>query len=194
MYSLRNYGLIITLVFFTATAQADWVLDGENSSLNFVSVKKDKIGEVNHFKTLSGEITNEGKASVTIDLASVETNIDVRNERIKNILLEVDAYPKAKVMLKLDAAQLMSLAIGERRVVPVNLTVLLHGKRKEMMFDVIVVGLVGGSLMVLSLQPIILNAFDFGLDVGISKLIEITKLPSIDSAVPVTFNLVFKAK
>ena len=37
-----------------------------------------------------------------------------------------------------------------------------------------------------------LNAADFDIGAGIEKLMDVAKLPSISTAVPVSFNLVFK--
>jgi len=43
-----------------------------------------------------------------------------------------------------------------------------------------------------TIKPIMLDAFDFGLSEGVTKLMEVAKLPSISTAVPVSFSLIFK--
>lgn len=50
----------------------------------------------------------------------------------------------------------------------------------------------GKELVVSSVKPIIIKAADYGMEEGVKKLQELTKLPSIATAVPVTFSLVFK--
>jgi len=50
----------------------------------------------------------------------------------------------------------------------------------------------GKELVVSSVSPIILKASDYGMEEGVKKLQELAKLPSIATAVPVTFSLVFK--
>ena len=84
-------GLALT---FAAPAFAEsWTLDGEASKVAFGSVKKDTIGEVHHFKSVSGSVDDAGKVTVEIDVASVETWIDIRNERFQKFVF--DAAPKA---------------------------------------------------------------------------------------------------
>ena len=68
----------------------------------------------------------------------------------------------------------------------------LHGVSKEMVTDVRVVKLTKNSVLAESLKPVIVNAEDFNLSQGVDKLREIAKLPSISTAIPVTFSLVFR--
>jgi len=77
-----KYVLPLALALAAPAALADWQLDNGDSTLDFISVKKSTVGEVHHFKQLSGSITDAGQASVDIELASVETNIPIRNERL----------------------------------------------------------------------------------------------------------------
>lgn len=70
-------------IAFAGVANAQtWTLDGAASHLAYGSIKKDKIGEVNSFSGLSGTVDETGKAKVTIDLTTIETSIDIRNERM----------------------------------------------------------------------------------------------------------------
>ena len=62
---------------------ASWTLVPESSHLAYGSIKKDTVGEVNSFTSLSGQVSPDGQVEVEIDLSSVETNIDIRNERIE---------------------------------------------------------------------------------------------------------------
>jgi len=179
------------LCLFAFSAQADWQLDNEASSLNFISIKKDKIAEVHSFKQMSGTIKADGVAIISIDLTSVETNIDIRNERMNSLLLETVKFPTASVSVVLDAPQLKALETGSSIVLPVELTLDLHGNSKPISAQVRVTGLEKGALLVSTQTPILLNAVDFGLTDGIAKLMEVAKLPSISTAVPVTFNLIF---
>jgi hypothetical protein len=75
---------------------------------------------------------------------------------------------------------------------PLALTLDLHGISKVIQTELQIIGLGGGILLVNTMKPVMLNAFDYGLDVGVKKLMEVANLPSIASAVPVSFSLVFK--
>ena len=74
------------LIFFSLTVQAQYQLDEGESSLYFVSIKKNKIGEVHSFSQLAGSINDKGFASIRVNLASVKTHIEIRDERMRPIL------------------------------------------------------------------------------------------------------------
>jgi len=187
---MKKILLLSLLVFLPFSAHADWTLNNEKSSLNFISIKKSTIGEVNRFTSLTGSL-KEGKASVTIDLSSVDTNISVRDDRMKSMLFEVIQFPKATIETAIDASKLKNLKIGESYQTNLTLTVNLHGVSKEISGDVQVIKLANNNIIVNSIYPIILQASDFELTGGIEALAKVAKLPVISSAVPVSFNLVF---
>lgn len=172
----------------------DWVVDGHNSQLNFVSIKKNNIAEVHEFKELQGSYDSQGQFILDIDLASVDTHIPVRDERMKNYFFEVSKFSSAKITAMIDTDLVDAIAEGasERFTVDANLD--LHGVLKPLTLDVIVTRLVGAKLSVVSLQPVIINADDFALTSGIDKLMELASLPSISHAVPVSFYLTLKLK
>ena len=84
------------------TALADWQV-GPGSQVRFVSIKNNTIGEVSHFETLAGSVTDAGEVEVRVALDSVETNIGIRNERMKKMLFEVGLYPEAVITAQLNA-------------------------------------------------------------------------------------------
>lgn len=188
----NKFCLFILLSVFAMSVQAGYQLDSSKSSLHFVSIKKGTVGEVHSFEELNGSISDEGVANVNIELASVKTNIDIRDGRMKSLLFETDVFPTAGVSVNIDAAQLASIEVGDIVTMPLALTLDLHGTSKVIQTELQIIGLGGGILLVNTMKPVMLNAFDYGLDVGVKKLMEVANLPSIASAVPVSFSLVFK--
>ncbi len=184
--------LVATLLLVAASAQADYKLDNKQSTFNFISIKKGKIAETHTFNKITGSIAANGAANMSIDLNSVETHIATRNERMKTMLFETVTFPAALISTNIDIAQLEGLQVGEMMAMPVVLSVNLHGKSKEMATVLSVVKLSNSGVLVTTTKPILLNAFDFGLDTGIQALMDVAKLPSIATAVPVSFSLVFK--
>lgn len=89
-----------------------WVLDGDRSQVSFITVKAGQVAEVHHFAELSGSVSADGGATVEIDLASVETNVDIRNERMRDILFQVAEFPQAEVSATLDPAVFAGLSVG----------------------------------------------------------------------------------
>lgn len=184
--------LIISLLFLSLVAHAGYKLDSAKSSLHFVSIKKGTVGEVHSFEKLNGSISDEGVANVNIELASVKTNIEIRDGRMKSLLFETDVFPTAGVSVSIGAAQLASIEVGDVVTMPLALTLDLHGISKVIQTELQIIGLGGGVLLVNTIKPVMLNAFDYRLGEGVKKLMEAANLPSIASAVPVSFSLVFK--
>ena len=181
------------LLMVTFSAHADWELNNEKTSVNFISIKKSTAGEIHKFNMLSGSI-NENKVRVSIDLSSVETNIPIRNDRMKSMLFEVVNFSSAEITTTIDKNKLDNLKTGESYQKEMKLQLSLHGKNKDISSLVQVTKQSDNSVLVYSIHPVIINAADYNLSNGIEKLRKVAKLPSISAAVPVTFNLVFNKK
>jgi len=183
--------LMAALMLLPLTAWAgDLKLDNDQSAVTFVSVKKGSVGEVHHFSRLSGE-ADGSHATVDIDLASVETGVAIRNERMRGMLFDVSRFATAKIRADTSTLNVKQLKAGEQLAATVSVNVGLHGISKQLEASVTVVRLANGGLMVSSRAPVIVNAADFGLEGGIEALRDAAKLPSIATAVPVSFVLVF---
>ncbi|MGV2987764.1 YceI family protein [Vibrio sp. E150_011] len=185
-------GLIALMLALPASAS--WMLDNKDSTLKFVSTKKNAVSEVHHFNAMSGSISDDGKATLILDLSSVETNIAIRNERMKTMLFEVANFKDATITTVVNMSELDGSDIGGIYTTTDDVTVDLHGKQKTYAANLTVMKLSEHKLTVVSNSPIILNAADFGLEAGIEKLREVAGLPSINSSVPITFILVFDHK
>lgn len=187
MKTLRSITLafIATALLMSSSFANTWTLESADSSLHFISIKKGDIAEVHHFKTLSGSIADDGKASLEIDLASADTKVAVRDERMTNVLFEAKKFTTATASI--------DLGTGERPVgrTTVKVTLDLHGVKKEVEAQV-VVAISDEFVSVTTVAPVIISAADFGLAAGVEKLRELAKLDAVSKAVPVTFHLVFK--
>ena len=182
---LLSLAITISQVSFGAShSKGGMMLDNALSALSLVSVKKGTAGEVHTIDKLSGSLSDAGELSVTLDLTSVNTKIEIRDERMRNNLFETGANPTATVTAKIG-----KVADGVSRVTG-SLELNLHGVKKSLDFEAIAV-MAGDKLVVSSAKPIIINAADFGLEGGVAKLQELAKLPSIATAVPVGFVLTF---
>lgn len=180
----------IALLATSFSSLAAWQLQNDSSKLSFVSVKKDTIGEVHHFKTLSGTIADDGKLSLEIDLTSVETNIPIRNERMQSMLFNTKAFPT--LTLSADVSkELSAMKNAPTHVFSVPATLSLNGIEKTLSIEVFVARTSQDDLLVSAMTPVVINASDFNLDTGVAALQKVAGLPNIARAVPVTFVLHF---
>ena len=188
-----NKAIAMTLMLaWSAGLQAEsWVLDNESSHLNFVTVKAGDLAEVHRFRTLSGEVSVDGTAEISIDLASVDTLIPIRDERMRDHLFQTIRFPKAIVSLQFDPEQIASIAEGSSGTVQLDGELSMMNHRVAVSADALVVRLTPTRVLVVSRTPVVVNAASLRLVDGIEKLREIASLPSISKAVTVSFALTF---
>jgi polyisoprenoid-binding protein YceI len=178
-------------VLFAGAAQAHWSLDNDASSLSFVTVKAENVAEVHTFDSLSGTIGDAGDVEISIELASVNTMIPIRNERMQEMLFETNLFPDAIISgsINLDALTDMDAGVSVARQIDFELS--LHGQSVSLAADVQITRTSEG-VVVSTLKPLIVMADSFSLAAGVEKLREVAGLPSISRAVPVSFTVVFE--
>lgn len=180
----------LLLLAGSSSALADWKLDNDSSSLNFISTKNQHISETHSFGELSGSLSEQGKLKVEVTLSSVNTGIDIRDQRMRDILFHVADIPSAMLTAKLDKA-LLETEQGKTAKASVDALFDLNGKTHTLPVAIQVTKLADGSLLATTTKPVVLNAKDFSLDGGIGELQKIAGLAGISLAVPVTFNVTF---
>jgi hypothetical protein len=185
-----KYVLLLVICLTTSVhVLAGWVIDPEGSYVGFASVKNDLIAENHSFTQITGAIEDSGDASIVIALASVETLIPIRNDRMQAILFEVVQYPDVTVTANLDLDEFTSLGLGESKTDTILLGVNLHGTDLSKNVLVKVTRSSNNAYEVTSLGPSIIHASQFALSDGLESLRKIAGLQSIDLMVPVTFDL-----
>lgn len=188
-------GLIFTmlLILQALPAQADWRLDNSGSQLSFVSTKATDVAEVHTFRELSGSVGTDGHARVVIQLASVDTLIPIRDERMRELLFQTELFPTATVDARLDIARLQRMAVSTSEVLTTEILLNMGETQLPMTAELLVTRIAPERVLVATLKPIVVNAGAVALANGVDALREIAGLPSISKAVPVTFVLQFVA-
>lgn len=174
-----------------SVTEGAWALEPAGSRLSYVSIKAGEVAEANRFDRLSGSVAADGTATLEIDLASVNTGVDIRNERMRNIFFQVVDNPTASVTTKLDPAAFGALAVGQSISRPLKATVSIKGAQSDIETDVLVTRVSADRVTVVPTAPVIISTDMFGLTDELGELRALAQLPSITPAVPVTFMLAF---
>ena len=182
--------IAVGLILSSLSAQAAWQLVNESSQLNFISTKASHIAETHTFGLLSGSIADTGEAQLNVDLASVATGIDIRNERMRTMLFNVLTFPQAEITTDLDLGEFTSLTGPVVKTISAKLS--LVGQSTQVHGDVLVVPVNDNTVNVTTVAPIVVNANGLEMVAGIEALREVAGLPSISYSVPVTFSLTFR--
>ena len=182
----------MTTALAVIPAQADWSVN-DTSRVGFVSIKNNVIGENNAFERVSGGISETGAVTVNIDLASVETGVGIRNERLQKMLFNVVNFPQATVSAQLSEQQLMALKSGGSVAESVSVSVALHGNTVSKQVE-LAAAKAGNTVRVTTTQPIVITAAEFGLEAGVAALQQIAGLKAISRSIPVTVDLQLSAE
>ncbi|MCB2137400.1 MAG: YceI family protein [Rhodobacteraceae bacterium] len=170
---------------------ADWQLVPEASSLSFQSIKNQSIIESSKFKVVSGAITPAGLATIRINLDSVDTNVDLRDVRMRFLLFETFQYPEAIITAGIDLTSVQDIAVVRRKTISLPYSLNLHGNTKAAAADVVVTMLSDDMISVSAAAPIVVATNDFDMSDGIKKLEEAAGVSIVPSA-SISFDFVFR--
>jgi len=168
-----------------------WKSVDAESSIAFGSIKKDTVGEVHHFTKVNGTVSKEGKLSINIDLASVQTNIDIRNERMTNHVFQ-EGKATATLSGEIDMSEVDNLKVGETRIMEIEAVLSFVGIENDIEANMLVARLSENRVLVSTADFIMLSTEDLEIDAGINKLMELAKLPGITRVTPVSARMVFE--
>ncbi|PUA26961.1 MAG: hypothetical protein B0W54_21410 [Cellvibrio sp. 79] len=171
-----------------------WTLDAAASYLNFVTTKNTHVVEVHNFTQLSGGINSAGVATLAIDLATVNTGIALRDQRMRDLLFQVSTFPTATVSLTLPTGLIANLAVGTTSEINITANLDLHGATQPVATRVSVQKLTDSRVLVQNITPVLISAPDYGLTEGVEALRAAVGIASISKAVPVDFTLVYDAR
>jgi polyisoprenoid-binding protein YceI len=174
------------------SVNAHWMLIEDQSSVHFVSTKNQHISEIHHFKNLQGEFSPQGKLKIDINLASIDSGIEIRDTRMREKLFMVDKFSAATLTAQLPDS-VLSLEKGHSIKVTIPAELSIMNNKKMISVTVQISRKADDGIVATSTQPILISAADFGLEAGVEVLQTLAGLSSIGLTVPVNFNLVFVA-
>ena len=189
MNVVRRYLVIILFGITTLATAKTWHIAPEGSHVNFLSLKNQHIIELHAFKRLTGVLDDTScEAKLSIDLASVETNIPIRNQRMRQLLFEVQRFPTAEIILKLPKQAVTYLNVPPGSTVEAEAIIQLHGMQKSYPVNLTIFPEVT-SVWTITTQPLLISAQDFNLQAGVQALQNIVGLQHIATQVPVYAQL-----
>ncbi len=170
-----------------ADGHAAWKSVADKSRVAFGSIKKNTTGEVHHFNSVS----ETGELALTIDLGSVETNIDIRNERMGEHVFQKGAAT-AVLTGTIDMEEVSGLKQGETKVVEIEATLAFAGSEDDIDVEMLVAKLSENRVLVTTADFMMLSTEDLGIDAGVDMLMKLAKLPGITRVTPVAVRMVFE--
>ncbi len=188
---LLSRTIVATSLLFAAPAFAEtWKSVDSESIVAFGSIKKNTVGEVHHFTKVNGTVSDSGELKINIDLASIQTNIDIRNERMGEHVFA--GKVTATLSGEIDMNEVNTMKIGETKIMEIEATLSLVGIENDIDANMLVARLGENRVLVTTADFIMLSTEDLEIDTGINKLMELAKLPGITRVTPVSARMVFE--
>ena len=185
--------LLLTLGV-SLSAQANWYLDGESSRLSFITTQNANIADVHRFLVLHGKVDRKGLAQLRIEMDSVNSSVPLRDERMRDVLFDFKHFPEAQISAQIDLQPIKDLASGAQLELRLPVTVSLRGKQHTYQAELLATRLDERRFQVVTLEPLMLQAEDFGLQPELETLRKLAGLSAISFSVPVNAVLIFTAR
>ena len=185
--------LLLTLGV-SLSAQANWYLDGASSRLSFITTQNANIADVHRFLVLHGKVDRKGLAQLRIEMDSVNSSVPLRDERMRDVLFDFKHFPEAQISAQIDLQPINDLASGAQLELRLPVTVSLRGKQHTYQAELLATRLDERRFQVVTLEPLMLQAEDFGLQPELETLRKLAGLSAISFSVPVNAVLIFTAR
>ncbi|MFW5823652.1 MAG: DUF1592 domain-containing protein [Marinobacter sp.] len=170
-----------------------WSLNGAESDLSFVTVKNTDVAETQTFENLEAFVDTSGQATLAIDLNTVDTNIGVRDQRMRDHLFASELLPTLYFTTQVEMNAVTALEPGESTMMTLDGRLSMNGIREDTTADVLVIRTTDNRVAVRTARPVMVEAGEFELIGGIEALRNLAGLSTIGRTVPVYFNLSFAA-
>lgn len=171
---------------------SSWNLLSDESKINYVSIKNNNLMENNSFEILEGSVNLDGSAEFLINLNSVNTNNDIRDERLRKILFKTETYPIAKVTSLINLFDYEKLSVGSSIIRNYNFTITFQGLTRSFEAKMEIFRLGTNKVLVKNIDPVIIDGGDYGLHTEFKQLQQLAGLDSIVPVVPVAVSLLFE--
>lgn len=172
---------------------AQWV--SNDNAITFLTTKVNQenasITEQSSFQNSQARLDESGNFILEIDLNSVQTNVEIRDERLRDWVFQTDKFAQAKVSATLDVKALEQLAVGEVLKLQQPLVLDVHGEQVNLQADLAIQKVAEDKLMVSTLSPVIVDTSAVNMKDGVAELVKVMALSSIVQQVPVSFNAQF---
>ncbi len=186
--AIRTMGLVLLGCTASLLASADWQVVADESVLALTSTKNKTIAETHTISGLSGSVSEMGNVNVTVDLATLESNIPIRNERLQAMLFA--DHSRATFSAGVRVSALRKLEPGQKQAVQLAGDLTLNGIKAPLTIPVVVTRLDEQQFQVSGGGR--LRADNFGFSSGLEELRKIAALQSIAPTVEYTLLITLR--
>ncbi|ELA08663.1 hypothetical protein MOMA_08896 [Moraxella macacae 0408225] len=168
----------------------EWAL--KTADIVFTSTKTDvngnNIPETGRFTDYSAVLDKQGNLNMKINLASVDTDIAIRDQRLVEWLFETDKFATAVISADLDPATINNLPLNSPLTLTQPIKLEMHGQQADLVGELTITRTGSHTIVVETQKPIEINIESFNMTEGLERLRDVMALAGINVTVPVTFK------
>ena len=183
---------ILIGVLLSDLSFSDWALVSSNSNFTIGTTKNATITEIHKFQKLGGFVRNNGQAQVTVNLLSVDTGIEIRDERMQAMLFSTATQAIYSATLPMET--LRKIKAGNSKEFQLQGTLEMNGQSTRVPVTTKITRLHSGSYQVETVSANKIDVGQFGFSGGIEQLRAIANLMNISPVVTFQFKLEFAPK
>lgn len=191
---LSSVCALLLTVGASLSAHANWYLDNESSRLSFITTQNANVSQVHRFLVLHGKVDRKGQAQLRIEMDSVNSAVPLQDERMRDTLFDFKHFPEAQITAQIDLQPINDLAPGAQYELRLPVTVNLRGKQHTYDTELLATRLDDQRFQIVTLEPVLVQAQDFGLQPELEILRKLSGLSTISFSVPVGAVLIFTAR
>ena len=171
--------------FFT-----DWALVSDSSNFTIGTTKNETVTEVHKIQKLDGFVHNNGITRVNVNLLSIDTGIEIRDERMQSMLFSTAT--QAVYSATLDMEKFSKIKAGESKEFQLQGTLEMNDQSIRMPVTTKITRLHSGNYQVETVTANKIDVGKFGFSGGIEQLRAIANLKNISPVVTFEFKLEFE--
>jgi polyisoprenoid-binding protein YceI len=168
----------------------NWVLVSDNSNFTIGTTKNETVAEVHKFQKFDGFVHNNGIARVSVNLLSIDTGIEIRDERMQAMLFTTAT--QAVYSATLDMEKFRKLEAGDSKDFQLQGSLEMNGQSTRIPVATKITRLDSGNYQIKTVSANKIDVGKFGFSGGIEQLRAVANLKNISPIVTFEFKLEFE--
>jgi hypothetical protein len=182
-------GVLLSSLSF-AKSFTDWALVSDSSKFTIGTTKNETVTEVHKLKKLEGFVRNNGNARVNLNLLSIDTGIEIRDERMQAMLFTTAT--QAVYSATVDMEKFRKLEAGDSKDFQLQGSLEMNDRSAVIPVATKITRLDSGNYQIKTVSANKIDVGKFGFSAGIEQLRAVANLKNISPVVTFEFKLEFE--
>jgi polyisoprenoid-binding protein YceI len=182
-------GVLLSSLSF-AESFTDWALLSDSSNFTIGTTKNETVTEVHKLQKLEGYVRNNGNAQVSLNLLSIDTGIEIRDERMQAMLFTTAT--QAVYTATVDMEKFRKLEAGDSKDFQLQGSLEMNDRSTVIQVATKITRLDSGNYQIKTVSANKIDVGKFGFSGGIEQLRAVANLKDISPVVTFEFKLEFE--